>query len=159
MANYVDNEAFYEALKEHRIKYLEAKSNGHKSPQASKFIGECIIAIATHYSYKHRFLNYSYREELVGDAIEICIRYLNSYDPEKSKNPFSYFTTTCHREFFRTLKKESKQKKIKDAILLDANAEEFDLQEHDEGNHDFHNTYADFQRDNIYEYSDRGVDE
>jgi hypothetical protein len=96
--HYVDNEAFYQALVERR-KLIASLPEGEPKPQPSNFIGKCIMDIAKNLSTKYQFNNYPYREEMIGDAIEHCVRYLDSFDPEKSNNPFSYFTQTCYYQF------------------------------------------------------------
>lgn len=152
MANYIDNQKFYEELVIYKKKCNEAKELGKVKPVASNYIGTCIIDIATHYSYKPSFINYSYKDQMVSDAIEACIKYVSTFDPEQSSNPFAYFTTTCHRAFLLRIKKEKKQTKIKTALLLDSSVNVFELQEHDEDG-TFTSNYVEFLRENMVETS------
>jgi DNA-directed RNA polymerase specialized sigma24 family protein len=50
---------------------------------------------------------------MVGDAIENCFRYLHNFDPEKSSNPFAYFTQIMYYAFLRRIDKEKKQSYIR----------------------------------------------
>jgi len=93
--------------------YNEAKEKGIETPRASPYIGECIWLIANRLATNRNFSGYTYREEMVGDAIENCLRYLHNFNPEKSNNPFSYFTQIMWYAFLRRIEKEKKQTYIK----------------------------------------------
>ena len=88
---------------------IEADDLGESRPPVSEYIGECFMKIAEHLSYKPNFINYEYREEMIGDGIENCLMYAHNFDPEKSKNPFSYFTQMIYYAFLRRIQKEKKQ--------------------------------------------------
>ena len=90
--HYVNNEEFLQAIIEHREKIEKAEENEEPKPGVSEYIGECFVKIAEHLSYRPNFMNYPFREEMIGDGIENCLMYAHNFDPEKSKNPFSYFT-------------------------------------------------------------------
>ena len=102
--HYVKNSEFLSEI----IKYRTNKEKG--IPDS---IGRAFLAIATNLSYKPNFINYTYKEEMVGDGIENCIQYLDNFDPEKSKNPFAYFTQIIWYAFLRRIAKEKKQSYIK----------------------------------------------
>jgi hypothetical protein len=142
MSHYVDNQKFLEALKQRKLLVLEAENQGNEKPQVSNYLGECIYKIANHLSYKANFINYSYRDEMVADGIETSLRYIDNFDPEKSSNPFAYFTQIIYFAFLRRLTKEKKQSYIKNKILIENHFDSFELQEHDEdGMYDV--TYSD----------------
>ena len=63
----------------------EAKANDTELPKMSEYIGECIYKIATRLSTRPNFINYTYRDEMICDAIENCIQYIGNFNPEKSK--------------------------------------------------------------------------
>ena len=90
--HYVNNKQFLEAITEWKEKVKDAESLGEDRPPVTDYIGECFLKIAQHLSFRPNFINYSYKEEMIGDGIENCLQYVNNFDPEKSKNPFSYFT-------------------------------------------------------------------
>jgi hypothetical protein len=114
--HYVDNEAFYKALVDRRKQLKKLKKNQERPP-VSEYIGECIIAICENYSLVWKFINYSYRDDLVGDAIENCLRGIDTFDPDKSNKPFSYFTMTAHRAFLRRIKAEHDEAYIKAKLI------------------------------------------
>jgi DNA-directed RNA polymerase specialized sigma24 family protein len=147
MAHYVNNADFLAAIVEMREKVKYAKENNLPEPQVSNYIGECILKIATHLSYKPNFINYSYREEMISDGIENCLQYINNFDPAKSNNPFAYFTQIIYYAFLRRIAKEKKQSYIKGKLIQDMPFEAFELQEQDETG-EFHNAYLDFMQNN-----------
>jgi hypothetical protein len=147
MAHYVNNADFLAAIVEMRQKYQHAKENNLPIPQVSNYIGECILKIATHLSYKPNFLNYSYRDEMISDGIENCLQYINNFDPAKSNNPFAYFTQIIYYAFLRRIAKEKKQSYIKGKLIQDMPFEMFELQEQDETG-EFKNAYLDFMQNN-----------
>ena len=100
-----------EPTKEDRSKRWEGK------PPITNYLGECFLKIATHLSYKPNFVNYMFRDDMISDGIENCVQYIHNFDPEKSKNPFAYFTQIIHYAFLRRIRKEKKQLEIKTKII------------------------------------------
>ena len=98
-------------LKQDRSKHWDGK------PPITNYLGECFLKIATHLSYKPNFVNYMFREDMISDGIENCVQYIHNFDPEKSKNPFAYFTQIIHYAFLRRIQKEKKQLDIKTKII------------------------------------------
>lgn len=115
--HYVNNKELLEALIIHRENVRRAKERGLEKPRISNYLGECFLKIATHLSYKPNFVNYMFREEMISDGIENCVQYIHNFDPEKSKNPFAYFTQIIHYAFLRRIQKEKKQLEIKTKII------------------------------------------
>ena len=115
--HYVNNKEFLAAL----IKYAEDKEiallQDKPKPVIPRYIGECFLKIATHLSYKPNFVNYMYKDDMVCDGIENCVQYIHNFNPEKSRNPFAYFTQIIHYAFLRRIQKEKKQLEIKNKIL------------------------------------------
>ena len=111
--HYIDNKEFYSAMVEWKKVVNEAEDSGEERPPVTPYIGECFLKIATHLSYRPNFINYPYRDEMIGDGIENCLMYCSNFDPEKSKNPFSYFTQIIYYAFLRRIQKEKKQTYIK----------------------------------------------
>ena len=58
-----------------------------------------------------------FREDMISDGIENCVKYINNFDPERSTNPFAYFTQIIHYAFLRRIQKEKKQLEIKTKII------------------------------------------
>ena len=112
-AHYVNNKKFLAAMVEFKEKCKVAEEKEKEQPPISNYIGECFLKIATHLSYRPNFINYTFRDDLVSDGIENCLLYAHNFDPEKSKNPFSYFTQIIHHAFVRRIQKEKKQMHLK----------------------------------------------
>ena len=115
--HYVDNKKFLAAMSEWRDKCKEAEEEGEINPPLTNYIGECFLKIATHLSYRPNFINYSYRDEMISDGIQNCLQYAYNFDPEKSKNPFAYFTQIIYYAFLRRIQAEKKQVHIKNQSI------------------------------------------
>lgn len=118
--HYVDNEKFLEAMTAWKREVIDAENSGEEKPPITNYIGECFLLIAERLSLRANFINYPYRDEMVGDAIENCIMYASNFDPSKSSNPFSYFTQIIYYAFLRRIQKEKKQNYIKYKIVESA---------------------------------------
>ena len=115
--HYVNNKELLQALIVYREKVAHAKENDLPKPRITNYLGECFLKIATHLSYKPNFVNYMFRDDMISDGIENCVQYINNFDPEKSRNPFAYFTQIIHYAFLRRIQKEKKQLDIKTKII------------------------------------------
>ena len=115
--HYVNNKELLEALIVYRAKVAHAKENDLPKPRISDYLGSCFLKIATHLSYKPNFVNYMFRDDMISDGIENCVQYIHNFDPEKSRNPFAYFTQIIHYAFLRRIQKEKKQLDIKTKII------------------------------------------
>ena len=115
--HYVNNKELLDAMVEYRIAAKLSKENGTKPPAISNYLGDCFLKIATHLSYKPNFVNYMFREDMIGDGIENCVQYIHNFNPEKSTNPFAYFTQIIYYAFLRRIQKEKKQLEIKTKII------------------------------------------
>jgi len=111
--HYVDNQKFLEEMIVYKGKCKDAKSRGEPAPQISEYVGECFMKIANRLSFRPNFINYAFREDMISDGIENCVQYIRNFDPEKSKNPFAYFTQIIFFAFIRRIQKEKKQLYIK----------------------------------------------
>jgi len=129
--HYVNNKELLEALIVYRSKVEKSflELNGREptredrakhwvgKPTIPNYLGECFLKIATHLSYKPNFVNYMFRDDMISDGIENCIQYIHNFDPNKSSNPFAYFTQIIHYAFLRRIQKEKKQLEIKTKII------------------------------------------
>jgi hypothetical protein len=156
--HYVNNADFLQAIKDYKQQVKEAEESGDPKPQVSNYIGECILKIATHLSYKPNFINYTYREEMISDGIENCLMYIDNFNPDKSTNPFAYFTQIIYYAFIRRIQKEKKQTLIKGKIVMEMPFEAFEVQDHDDGS--YANSYVEFLQsngvfDDVLEYDEK----
>jgi hypothetical protein len=111
--HYVDNELFLQAMNDWVAEVKVTKKNKQKPPPVTDYIAECFYKIAEHLSHSPNFINYPYREDMIGDGIENCLRYAHNFDANKSKNPFAYFTQIIFYAFLRKIEKEKNQAFVK----------------------------------------------
>jgi hypothetical protein len=115
--HYVNNQDLLTALITYKRKGAIAKEQGLPKPRVNNYIGGCFLKIATHLSYRPNFINYMYKDDMICDGVENCIQYIDNFDPEKSNNPFAYFTQIVYYAFLRRIQKEKRQMDIKEKIL------------------------------------------
>ena len=111
--NYVNNKDLLEAMIQYKKACAEAEDCGDEKPRVPDYIGKAIYQIATRLSTKPNFSGYSYKEDMVSDGIENCLQYMHNFNPEKSQNPFAYFTQIIWYAFLRRIAKEKKQMYIR----------------------------------------------
>ena len=115
--HYVNNKEFLAAMIEYKKSVAEAEKKKKTKPPVTDYIGGCFLKIANHLSYRPNFINYTFRDDMISDGIENCLQYLDNFNPEKSNNPFAYFTQIVYYAFLRRIAKEKRQMDIKDKIL------------------------------------------
>jgi hypothetical protein len=115
--HYVDNKKLLAELIIHRQKVDESKQKGEKKPRLSNYVGSCILLIANKLSNRPNFINYPFKEEMIGDGIENCLMYINNFDPAKSSNPFAYITQIIYYAFIRRITKEKKHLYTKHKLI------------------------------------------
>lgn len=106
--NYVNNPDFLEGLIQYRAACAEARHRGVQLPVVPNYIGACIQSIAYRLATKPNFSGYTFKEDMIMDGIENCLRYIENFDPDKSSNPFAYFTQIIWYAFLRRIAKEKK---------------------------------------------------
>jgi hypothetical protein len=111
--NYINNKDLYDALVQYKKDCQDAENSGDNKPMVSKYIGESIYQIATRLSTKPNFSGYSFKEDMIMDGIENCLQYMHNFDPQKTQNPFAYFTQIIWYAFLRRIAKEKKQMYIR----------------------------------------------
>ena len=129
--HYVDNKKFLQAMVEWRETWPNELKETIKPP-VTNYIGECFLKIATHLSYRPNFINYTYRDEMISDGIENCLQYVKNFNPEKSSNPFAYFTQIIYYAFLRRIQKEKKQTHVRNKIIEKSNYVSFTTMEGDD---------------------------
>jgi DNA-directed RNA polymerase specialized sigma24 family protein len=115
--NYVNNPEFLDAIVKYKGECVEAEESGEPNPRIPNYIGQCIYQIATRLASKPNFSGYSYKEEMISDGLENAIQALGNFDPNKSSNPFAYFTQIIWYAFLRRIDKEKKQLYIKHKVI------------------------------------------
>ena len=130
--HYVDNAKFLQAMKDWKEQCKDAEEAGDEPPRISDYIGECFLKIANGLSFRPNFINYTYRQEMISDGIENCLQYIHNFNPEKSKNPFAYFTQIIYYAFIRRIQKEKKQSHIKNKMIEKRSYETYTTMEGDD---------------------------
>ena len=121
--HYVDNKKFLGAMIDYRLKVQKAEDKKRTKPVVTNYIGECFLKIANHLSYRPNFINYTYRDDMISDGIENCLQYMRNFNPEKSNNPFAYFTQIIYYAFIRRIQKEKKQQDVKAKLISNTGVE------------------------------------
>ena len=130
--HYVNNAQFLEELKNWNDRCKEAEEQGEPTPHVTNYLGECFLKIANGLSYRPNFINDTYKQEMISDGIENCLQYIHNFNPEKSKNPFAYFTQIIYYAFIRRIQKEKKQTHVKNKLIEKQNYDMFTTMEHDD---------------------------
>ena len=108
----------------------KAKEKDKEVPKVTNYIATCFLKISEGLSHRPNFVRYTYREEMVMDAVENCLRAIRNYKIETATrtgnpNAFSYFTQICFFAFLRRIAKEKKQQEIKFKFIEKMGIEDF----------------------------------
>jgi len=128
--HYVNNKEFSQAVVDYVRVLNEAQSKDEKLPVVPNYIASCFLKIAEGLSHKSNFIRYTYREEMVMDAVENCLRAIENYNVEAATrtgnpNAFAYFTQISWYAFLRRIAKEKKQQDVKLKYLSQSGLEEY----------------------------------
>lgn len=110
-SDYVNNKEFYEELCAYHERKLKALEEGKEIPPLTNKIGKAILQIATRRCNSRMYRGYSnnWKEELIGNAVIAATLRGHNFDPNKSSNPFAYFTQICDNAIKEQLKAEKKE--------------------------------------------------
>lgn len=128
--HYVSNKDFTKAVVDYAMEVEEAKKHHREPPRVPEYIGECFLKMAEGIAHRPNFYSYSYREELVSDAVENCLRAIGNFKvgaATRSGNPnaFGYFTQIIWFAFLRRIAKEKKQNSIKEEFIECSSIDQF----------------------------------
>lgn len=141
--HYVNNRDFSNAVVEYVRSVKDAEANSTDIPKVTDYIATSFMKIAEGLSHKSNFIRYTYREEMVMDAVENCLKAIENYDIETATrtglpNAFAYFTQISWYAFLRRIQKEKRQQDIKMKYITEAGIEAF-LDGHSDQERDFSN--------------------
>ena len=111
--HYVDNKRFVQLIRE-----FHERRQTNPQERIPEEIGKFLIAMSERLASRHNFANYTYRDEFVADGILRSIEAFKSFDPEKSSNPFAYFTKVIYRTFIQRIKKEKTERQMRDELIM-----------------------------------------
>lgn len=152
--HYVNNADFSTAVVEYVTLVREAKAKEEQLPVVPDYIAQCFLRIAEGLSHKSNFVRYTYREEMVMDAVENCLKAIENYNLEAATrsgrpNAFAYFTQISWYAFLRRIAKEKKQQDIKVKYLAQSGLEEFITSTDDKGAQQVAQAFVDTLKDRI----------
>ena len=129
-AHYINNREFSLAVVDYVSSANKAKEKDKPIPKVTDYIATCFIKIAEGLSHRPNFVRYTYRDEMVMDGVENCLRAINNYKIETATrtgkpNAFSYFTQIVYFAFIRRITKEKKQQDIKMRFIERMGIEDF----------------------------------
>lgn len=161
--DYVNNKELFEHMKYYIEHLNQAKEEQRDKgilkddmdlPPVPEYIADCIHKICENMSKKSNFFGYTYREDMVLDGVENCLRYIGNFNPEKSSNPFAYFSQIAHFAFIRRIKSEHKETYVK-CKMMELAIQKYDkigdLNPHDTSNF---SVSSDMAYDNIFDFID-----
>ena len=111
--NYINNKTLYGAMIHYKNELREAEQKNIKKPRVPRYIGESIVLICNNLAKKPNFSGYTYKDDMISDAMIDCIAAVDNFNPDKTNNPFAYFTQIAWNAFIRRIHKEKKQTYIK----------------------------------------------
>lgn len=128
--HYVNNAQFSQAVVDYVGKLEECRKEEISLPKVPDYIAQCFLRIAEGLSHKANFIRYTYREEMVMDAVENCLKAISNYNLEAATrtgkpNAFAYFTQITWFAFLRRITKEKKQQEIKLKYLTKSGIDSF----------------------------------
>ena len=153
--HYVNNAEFSQAVVDYVTVLQEAKKEEQQLAVVPHYIASCFLRIAEGLSHKSNFIRYTYREEMVMDAVENCLKAIENYDISAATrtgkpNAFAYFTQITWYAFLRRIAKEKKQQDIKLKYLTKSGIENFiDNELGDEMSQQVVGAFVDTLRDRI----------
>ena len=152
--HYVNNAEFSQAIVDYVKSVNEAKEFGNVLPVVPDYIAICFLKIAENLSHKSNFIRYTYREEMVMDAVENCLKAVENYNINASTrtgkpNAFAYFTKIIWYAFLRRINKEKKQQEIKQKYMSQSGVEAFIMIGDEEGGQTVATHFVDVLKDRI----------
>lgn len=129
-SDYINNKEFSIALSEHVKNVRKCRESNSEEPQISDYLAKGLLQIAQGLARSPNFMNYSYRDDMVMDAVENCLNVVNNYNidaPTRTgvPNAFGYFTQICYFAFLRRIQKEKKQTEIKQKLIEGSSLDSF----------------------------------
>ena len=77
-----------------------------------------IMMLVDHYSQKGNFRNYTYLEDMKGQALLQMSQVALQFDESRGSNPFAFYTQCIKNSFIKILKNERKVRDTRDELLI-----------------------------------------
>lgn len=94
---------------------IEAKEKGKLSNELAKML----MMLTRKYAQRPCFSGYTYKEDMISEALANLCQNALKFNPEKSKNPFAFYTSCINNSFLQFLNVEKKHRRIRDQLLID----------------------------------------
>lgn len=159
--HYVNNKDFSWAVVDYVKEVNEAESKENQIPKVPDYVAISFMKIAEGLSHKSNFIRYTYRDEMVMDAVENCLKAVKNYNINAatrtgSPNAFAYFTQICWYAFLRRIEKEKRQQDIKMKYINQSPFEDFAVSDNvDEASLAAAHQYVDSLRSKIDQVKER----
>lgn len=115
--HYIPQKVFLEEIKKYLTACSDAEAENKEIPTIPDSIGRQFIVLATRLANRYNFVNYTFKDEMISDAIAACCAKIRKFDPSIGNNAFAYFTSVCWREFVDYIKYEQKNSYIKAKMM------------------------------------------
>lgn len=115
---YVNQKELHNALSEYLLSCEAAVAEGKEKPVMSRYIGECIMLICQNLAKRANFSQYTYKEDMIDNGIELCIRYLHNYNFRQYSNPHVFLTRYAWRGFVDVINNEKDESYVKAKMMI-----------------------------------------
>lgn len=146
--HYVSNKDLTASCAIYSAAYKKAKENGTELPNLPEDIGHAILQIATRLMNNHNFVGYSFKDEMIADAVYKCVKKAHNFDPEKSDNSFAFFSQVSWNQAIERIKIERRQTSIKAKMINEKLSSDFVMHGGMQDDPDFSNAFVEFLKDN-----------
>jgi len=148
MADYVNNKELFAELCIFNAAYILATEAGLERPQISNKIAHAIMQVCTRMANSYNFCNYTYKDEMISDAILKCYKKIHGFDPLRSENPFAYVSQIAWNSFLYRIKEEQKESSIKARMIREKMSDEFVQHGVDTDADEGSNAFVEFLKEN-----------
>lgn len=113
------------APKKKKTNYLNNKDllaeviKSKEQDQMTDKLAHMLQMLCKRYASRAQFANYTYNEDMQAYAMMGLVKTWRAFNPEKSNNPFAFFTQCIKNSFIQMLNQEKKQRTIRDELLVD----------------------------------------
>lgn len=111
--DYIDNEDFLK----HMIKWKKKWKRKPLKTSIDNYIGKNILLIVDNLVRKPNFSGYTFKSEMKMNAYTNCVKYSKNFNPDKSKNPFAFFTQIAFNSFLKIINDEKKKSEFNKEFL------------------------------------------
>lgn len=112
-SDYINNATLYAEIIKYQDRAFPIMEAGGQQPILPDYIGKAIWLLCTRLGFKRNFINYTWKDEMIDDAIISCVAAVVKFKREKTNNPFGYFSKIAHNAFLIRIKEEKKQNYLK----------------------------------------------